>query len=170
MFEISFFGKMEWLFSGGAHNNNDTPDATVTIEKLCDRVRDASLLEDRRGAVQGLRGLSRDWQLQVGTKGMPVFVKVLREDRMDVEITKLTLETLNILCSNKKDDEQKLGSVLTEIFIKDSNNVSLLLDLLSEVDFYVRFNGITLLSTILANVGSALHEGVLTSPLGVSRL
>ena len=55
---------------------------------------------------------------QVGTKGMPCFVKVLQEDRMDAEITKLTLETLNILCSDKKDGNQSLGVSLTEIFIK----------------------------------------------------
>jgi hypothetical protein len=54
---------MEWIFSGGGVQQNQPPDATVTIDKLCDRVRDATLLEDRRSAVQGLRGLSRDWQL-----------------------------------------------------------------------------------------------------------
>jgi hypothetical protein len=55
------------------------------------------------------------------------------------------------------------------VFIQDPSNVALLLDILEEVDFYVRFNCIQLLSTILKNVGSALHEGILKSPLGVSR-
>jgi hypothetical protein len=50
---------------------------------------------------------------------MPVFVKVLKNDRMDVEITKLTLETLHILCSRKgSEDGENLGAMLTEIFIK----------------------------------------------------
>jgi hypothetical protein len=56
------------------------------------------------------------------------------------------------------------------MFVKDSGNVTLLLDILAEVDFYVRFNCIQLLNTLYTNVGNALHEGILTSPLGISRL
>jgi hypothetical protein len=56
---------MEMLYSafGGGSSQKETPDASATIDKLCDRVKDATLLEDRRSAVQGLRGLSREWQL-----------------------------------------------------------------------------------------------------------
>jgi hypothetical protein len=89
---------------------------------------------------------------------------------MDVEIIKLALETLNILCMNNANSKETLGSVLTEMLVKDSANVALLLDILSEVDFYVRFNTIQLLNTLFANVGAGLHEGILTSPLGISRL
>jgi hypothetical protein len=51
------------FFGFGSSSQKETPDATSTIDKLSDRVRDATLLEDRRSAVQGLRGLARDWQL-----------------------------------------------------------------------------------------------------------
>lgn len=34
-----------------------------TIEKLVDQVQNCSLLEDRRAAILGLRGLARDWKL-----------------------------------------------------------------------------------------------------------
>ncbi|KAJ3258466.1 Vesicle-mediated ER to Golgi transport protein [Boothiomyces macroporosus] len=156
---------MEFLFGKA---EKVAPDASSTIDKLCDRVRDSTLLEDRRSAVQGLRGLARDWQVQVGTKGMPALTTVLQNDRMDVEIIKLTLETLNILCSNNGEDE--MGKTLTEIFVKDPQNISLLLDILAEVDFYVRFNCVQLITTLFNNVGNALHEGILTSPLGISRL
>ncbi|KAJ3312992.1 Vesicle-mediated ER to Golgi transport protein [Boothiomyces sp. JEL0838] len=155
---------MEFLFGKA---EKVAPDASSTIDKLCDRVRDSTLLEDRRSAVQGLRGLARDWQVQVGTKGMPALTTVLQNDRMDVEIIKLTLETLNILCSNNEDE---MGKTLTEIFVKDPQNISLLLDILAEVDFYVRFNCVQLITTLFNNVGNALHEGILTSPLGISRL
>ncbi|KAJ3275936.1 Vesicle-mediated ER to Golgi transport protein [Terramyces sp. JEL0728] len=141
---------MDFLFGKA---EKATPDASSTIDKLCDRVRDSTLLEDRRSAVQGLRGLARDWQVN---------------DRMDVEIIKLTLETLNILCSTNGDDD--MGKTLTEIFVKDAQNISLLLDILAEVDFYVRFNCVQLITTLFNNVGNALHEGILTSPLGISRL
>lgn len=37
--------------------------AEETIDKLCDRVINSTLLEDRRAAVLGLKGLSRQYQL-----------------------------------------------------------------------------------------------------------
>jgi hypothetical protein len=48
----------------------------------------------------------------VGTKGMPVFVKTLRTDKMDVEIVKVSLEALNILCT-PDDDSSKDKVVLS---------------------------------------------------------
>lgn len=33
------------------------------VDKLCDRVVNATLLEDRRAAILGLKGLSRQYQL-----------------------------------------------------------------------------------------------------------
>lgn len=55
---------------------------------------------------------------------MPALIGVLKADRMDVEIVKLTLETLNILCSKDGPSSQSgkadedLGSMLAEIFVK----------------------------------------------------
>lgn len=56
---------------------------------------------------------------------MPVLIKVLKTDRMDTEILKLTLETLNVLCGKRDrrpDDPQgqpeDLGGMLSEIFVK----------------------------------------------------
>jgi hypothetical protein len=51
------------FFFGSSSSSDEKKDASFTIDKLCDRVRDADLLEDRRSAVQGLRGLSREFQL-----------------------------------------------------------------------------------------------------------
>jgi hypothetical protein len=48
--------------------------------------------------------------------------------------------------------------------------VVLLLDILAESDFYVRFDCVQLLTTLCTNTGSALREGILTSPVGISRL
>ena len=36
--------------------------ATDTIEKLVDRIQTSAAVEDRRTAVLGLKGLSRDWR------------------------------------------------------------------------------------------------------------
>ncbi|KAJ3336905.1 Vesicle-mediated ER to Golgi transport protein, partial [Kappamyces sp. JEL0680] len=111
---------------------------------------------------------------------MPVLIQVLKSDRMDVEIIKLTLETLNILCHKNSSANpssgatahggEELGGMLSEIFVKDPSNIALLLDILSEVDYYVRFSTVTLLGTLYESVGDSMHEGILTSPLGISRL
>ncbi len=103
----------------------------------------------------------------MGTRGIPIFCNILKTDRMDSEIIKMTLDTLIILCTKKT--PQDLGSTLSEIFIKDPKNVSLLLDILSDSDFYVRFNCLQFLSLLLANVGKNLSDAILTSPTGISR-
>ncbi len=43
------------------------------------------------------------------------------------------------------------GMVFTDIFIKNPDNVTLLLELLAEQEFYVRFNTIKLFTTLLSN-------------------
>ncbi|RKO90358.1 p115 like vesicle tethering protein [Blyttiomyces helicus] len=174
---------MDLLFQGYSALRGDKgapQSGAETVDKLCDRVQHSTLLEDRRAAVQGLKGLARDWKLNVGTKGMPVLIGILRNDRMDVEIIKVALETLDILCTSDKTEKQQpteaksdpndLGVMFTEIYTKDPSNVALLLDILEEVDFYVRFYTVQLLTTLLQNIGTRLQEAILTSPLGISRL
>ncbi len=39
------------------------PDPQATISKLADRLANATFLEDRKAAVLGLKGLSRDYTL-----------------------------------------------------------------------------------------------------------
>lgn len=36
--------------------------ASETIDKLCDRLANGTLAEDRRAALLGLKGMSRDWK------------------------------------------------------------------------------------------------------------
>ena len=36
--------------------------ASDTIDKLCDRLANGTLAEDRRAALLGLKGMSRDWK------------------------------------------------------------------------------------------------------------
>ncbi len=45
-----------------------------------------------------------------------------------------------------------------------------MLDILAEVDFYVRFNSIAFLTTLLQTATQKLQDAILTSPLGISRL
>lgn len=71
--------------------------------------------------------------MEVGAQGMPSLLRVLNQDRSDLEIVNLALEALSeIIC-----EQDQLGEQFTEIFIKDVANVSILLDLI-EVHFAAR--------------------------------
>ncbi|KAI9033537.1 p115 like vesicle tethering protein [Phycomyces nitens] len=146
-------------------------EADETIEKLADCLETATLLEDRRAGVLSLKGLVRDWPEEVGTKSLPGLIKVLHTDYRDADVTKSVLETINVLCTVEHPDvKEDRGYRFTDYFIEDSTNVTLLLDILEEYDFYVRFNTIKLLSTILTNRSKRIQECILTSPMGITRL
>ncbi|ORY01697.1 hypothetical protein K493DRAFT_209243 [Basidiobolus meristosporus CBS 931.73] len=144
--------------------------ASDTIVKLSDRVQTATLIEDRRAAVLGLKGLCREYREEVGANGLPGLIKVLGNDRGDVDIVKATLETLNILCTIHNKDFGDLGFKFTEDFVKESETITFLLECLEEFDFYVRFNTIQLLNTLLQNESDRLQECILAAPMGISRL
>ncbi|XP_066174358.1 general vesicular transport factor p115 isoform X8 [Sylvia atricapilla] len=63
-----------------------------------------------------------------------------------------------------------LGSQFTEIFIKQQENVTLLLTLVEEFDFHVRWPGVKLLTSLLKQQGPQVQQIILVSPMGVSRL
>ncbi|CAO3679777.1 unnamed protein product [Umbelopsis vinacea] len=145
--------------------------ADETIDKLADCVQHATLLEDRRAGVLSLKGLARDWTEKVGDKSLNGLIKVLHEDYKDTDITKAVLETINILCT-VSDKSKASGYALrfTDLFIQDAKNVTVLLDILEEFDFYVRFNTVKLLVTLLFNRSDRIQECILTSPIGITRL
>ncbi|XP_039921187.1 general vesicular transport factor p115 isoform X10 [Hirundo rustica] len=70
--------------------------------------------------------------------------------------------------STKQVDD--LGSQFTEIFIKQQENVTLLLTLVEEFDFHVRWPGVKLLTSLLKQQGPQVQQIILVSPMGVSRL
>ncbi|XP_025742717.1 general vesicular transport factor p115 isoform X1 [Callorhinus ursinus] len=150
-----------------------------TIQKLCDRVASSTLLDDRRNAVRALKSLSKKYRLEVGIQAMEHLIHVLQTDRSDSEIIGYALDTLYNIISNDEEEEVEenstrqsgdLGSQFTEIFIKQQENVTLLLSLLEEFDFHVRWPGVKLLTSLLKQLGPQVQQIILVSPMGVSRL
>nr|XP_045017767.1 general vesicular transport factor p115 isoform X3 [Jaculus jaculus] len=154
-----------------------------TIQKLCDRVASSTLLDDRRNAVRALKSLSKKYRLEVGIQAMEHLIHVLQTDRSDSEIIGYALDTLYNIISNDEEEElddieeenstrqsEDLGSQFTEIFIKQPENVTLLLSLLEEFDFHVRWPGVRLLTSLLKQLGPQVQQIILVSPMGVSRL
>ncbi|XP_049427353.1 general vesicular transport factor p115 isoform X2 [Epinephelus fuscoguttatus] len=173
------------------------PSGAETIQKLCDRVASSTLLEDRRDAVRALKSLSKKYRMEVGTQAMDHLINILQTDRSDSEILGYALDTLyNIICNDEEEEQdavtplpasgkqknvsmpdeaaQKqaddLGAQFTDQFIQDPEHVTLLLTLLEEFDFHVRWPGVKLLTALLKNQGPQVQGIILVSPMGVSRL
>ena len=68
--------KMEMLRSsfasvlGGAENTNAGPSSAETIERLVERLRCATLLEDRRDTCRALKAMSRKFRTEVGVQAL----------------------------------------------------------------------------------------------------
>ncbi|XP_072241048.1 general vesicular transport factor p115 isoform X4 [Leuresthes tenuis] len=155
------------------------PSGAETIQKLCDRVASSTLLEDRRDAVRALKSLSKKYRMEVGTQAMDHLINILQTDRSDSEIVGYALDTLyNIICNDEEEEQDEnaqkqaddLGAQFTEKFIQDPEHITLLLTLLEEFDFHVRWPGVKLLTALLKSQGVQLQGIILVSPMGVSRL
>ncbi|XP_074806489.1 general vesicular transport factor p115 isoform X2 [Natator depressus] len=164
----------------GGQSAGAQPSGAETIQKLCDRVASSTLLDDRRDAVRALKSLSKKYRLEVGFQAMEHLISVLQTDRSDSEIIGYALDTLyNIVSNDLEEEEQEensqkqvddLGRQFTEIFIKQQENVTLLLTFLEEFDFHVRWPGVKLLTSLLKQQGPQVQQIILVSPMGVSRL
>ncbi|KAF9389464.1 hypothetical protein CPB97_011308 [Podila verticillata] len=143
-----------------------------TIDRLCDRIEHATLLEDRRTSVLALKACSRDHKRDIGTRGVKVLCKVLQQDYVDVDICKAVLEILTILCQAdpNQEESQEFAIDMSKAILDDAENVTTLLDILEEYDFYVRFHVVSLLALLVLNDTPRLQECILTSPVGMSRL
>ncbi|XP_072898446.1 general vesicular transport factor p115 isoform X2 [Hemitrygon akajei] len=165
----------------GGQSAGPQPSGADTVQKLCDRVASSTLLDDRRDAVRALKSLSKKYRLEVGSQAMEHLINVLQIDRSDSEIIGYALDTLYNLISNEVEEEEPEENVqksssddlavhFTEIFIKHQENVTLLLSLLEEFDFHVRWPAVKLLTALLKNLGSQVQQIILVSPMGVSRM
>ncbi|XP_067903067.1 general vesicular transport factor p115 isoform X3 [Heterodontus francisci] len=170
----------------GGQSAGPQPSGAETVQKLCDRVASSTLLDDRRDAVRALKALSKKYRLEVGSQAMEHIVNVLQTDRSDSEIIGYALDTLCNLISNDVEEEEPadeseeenaqknnsddLAGQFAEIYIKHQENLTLLLSLLEEFDFHVRWPAVKLLTALLKNQGPQVQQIILVSPMGVSRM
>ncbi|SJM86905.1 related to Intracellular protein transport protein USO1 [Zygosaccharomyces bailii] len=71
--------------------------AEEAIPTLCDRVENATLINDRRSAVLGLKAFSREYRESVVAAGLKPLINTLKRDFVDENSVKAILETLLIL-------------------------------------------------------------------------
>lgn len=120
------------------------PKNSLQVDRLINRVTTSTLLEDRRDACRALKALSKKYRLEVGAHGMEALRQILELDRTDCEIVGYCLDALcNVTSKEIFDEEMELnaavnvnvGEQFTEMFIKNIENVSLVLGFLEEYDF-----------------------------------
>ena len=85
--------------------------ATETIDKYGDRLANATLLEDRRTAIQGLRSLAKEYPASVASKSLRDLISTLTRDSDDVETAQIVLEALLALF-NPNEGSVRLGVII----------------------------------------------------------
>lgn len=172
--------------------------ANETIVKLCDRLLHSTLLEDRRAAVLGLKGFSREYREDVASGGLRGLMDCLHRDVEDLETCRAALETLVILFIKDTDEGQMAqekaryvrqkhkkyaspllmenGPVdgislwLTDQFTQNNDNILALLKLVEGEDFFVKLYALQLLSAIISNRPEKAQECLFGAPAAISVL
>ncbi|XP_009763261.1 golgin candidate 6 [Nicotiana tabacum] len=160
----------------GNENSGSSEDSYV--ERLLDRISNGVLAEDRRAAMLDLQSVvteSRAGQMAFGAMGFPVILSVLKEERDDVEMVRGALETLVGALTPLDHAKGPMNEVQpalmnSDLLSREVDNISLLLSLLSEEDFYVRYYTLQLLTALLTNSPQRLQEAILSIPRGITRL
>lgn len=144
-----------------------------TISVLSGRLSSATLLEDRRAAIQGLRSFAKEYPASVSSGALRSLIGSLGKDGDDVDTVKVVLETLLMLFNPNQDSPEASEEIvlwLADEFTQRQENITLLLDFLETSDFYSRLYSLQLLTAILAARTERTEECIFTAPLGISRL
>lgn len=144
-----------------------------TITTLSGRLTSATLLEDRRAAILGLRSFAKEYPASVASGSLRGLIGSLSKDGEDVDTVKIVFETLLMLFNpnaNSPEASEEIALWLADEFTQRQDNVTLLLDFLETNDFYSRLYSLQLLSAILSSRTERTEECILTAPLGISRL
>ncbi|KAL3652721.1 Golgin candidate 6 [Castilleja foliolosa] len=178
---MDFVSKYQGVVGRVFGNENSNSNEDSYVERLLDRISNGVLAEDRRNAMVELQLVvaeSQSAQLSFGAMGFPVLLGVLKEERDDVEMgmkVRGALETLVSALSpieHGKTSKNEIQPALmnSDLLSREVENISLLLSLLSEEDFYVRYYTLQLLTALLTNSQHRLQEAILTIPRGITRL
>jgi intracellular protein transport protein USO1 len=147
--------------------------ATDTIATLSSRLQSATLLEDRRAAIQGLRSFAKLYPASVASGGLRDLVACLHRDADDLDTIKIVLETiLNLFEPDANSDEasEEITVWLADEFALKQDNITALLDLLENHDLYPRLYSLQILSHVAAARPDRTQDAVFAAPLGVSRV
>ncbi|EMR70976.1 putative intracellular protein transport protein [Eutypa lata UCREL1] len=144
-----------------------------TITVLSGRLSSATLLEDRRAAILGLRSFAKEYPASVSSGALRSLIGSLSNDGEDVDTVKVVLETLLMLFNpNQESPEasEEIALWLADEFTQRQENITLLLDFLETNDFYSRLYSLQLLSAIHSARTDRTEDCIVAAPLGIPRL
>ena len=147
--------------------------ATDTINTLAARLNNATLLEDRRAAILGLRSFAKEYPASVASGALRGLISCLTNDLEDVDTTKVVLETLLMLFNpHEKSPEasEDIALWLADEFTTRQDNIKVLLAMLESGDFYSQLYSLQLLTAIHTARPERTQESILNAALGASRL
>ncbi|XP_024370992.1 golgin candidate 6 isoform X2 [Physcomitrium patens] len=159
-------------------NNYGRDEDDGGVEELLERISNGKLADDRRNAMQELEAAvaeNRAAKLAFGAMGFPILMEVFREDREDLELVRGALETLLHATTTEDIGQEEPGQVQpgivnSELFARESASIALVLSLLDEPDFYVRYHTLQILTALLTNCPERLQDLILSIPQGITRL
>lgn len=159
------------MFSIATQPAKQSVSETITV--LSGRLGSATLLEDRRAAILGLRSFAKDYPASVSSGALRSLIGTLDKDGEDVDTVKVVLETLLMLFSPNEDSPEASDEIalwLADEFTQRQENITLLLKLLDSLDFYGRLYSLQLLGAILSARPERTEECIITAPDGISSL
>lgn len=136
--------------------------AVDTIARLSGRLSPSTLLADRRAAVLSLKGLSKEWKVDVSDHAFVGLLEVLENDaEIDADIGKAVLETLNLLCdvgeAGSSAESKALALRNSDQLLRDETAAQKLFSLLGDANFYVKYAALQFLETLLHNRRQAVQ-------------
>ncbi|GAM89953.1 hypothetical protein ANO11243_079930 [Dothideomycetidae sp. 11243] len=155
--------------------------ATDTINTLSSRLTSATLLEDKRAAILGLRSFAKGFPASVASSSLRDLIACLRDHGSglakdgegDVDTVRSVLETLQMLFNpdeGSPEASEDIGFWLADEFSQRQDNITILLDFLEVQDYYVRINSLQLLTSIASARPERTQQCILQAPLGTTRL
>ncbi|RXG50408.1 hypothetical protein VDGE_30603 [Verticillium dahliae] len=144
-----------------------------TISVLSGRLSSATLLEDRRAAILGLRSFAKDFPATVASGALRSLIGSLSNDGEDVDTVKVVLETLLMLFNPNQDSPEASDEIvlwLADEFTQRQDNITLLLDFLEEADFYSRLYSLQLLTAILSARAERTEDAAVQTPVKAEAL
>lgn len=165
---MSFIGRILPAGGKGSTSPRDERQARQdAVDKLCNRLANAALLEDRRAAAQSLKSVAKHYQVEVGATALPALLKALKRDAEDSELCKNIVEAFIAICAEDVEMRREFG----EILLKDAEMLPILLEgVIVDGTQYVRFTIVQLLVLLQELLPTQLAAAILQCPSGLSNL
>ncbi|KAF0992156.1 hypothetical protein HZS_3682 [Henneguya salminicola] len=170
-----------WIFSSSEQAYELHLDDLEKVEVLCERITSSTLIDDKRKSLLELRTLSKNCKLEVGTRSLDIVLEILNLYHHDRDLSILSLDILgNILkCKIAVSNEDEISHISTkdslsdqfcEILLKNSKNIKILMNLIDNTNFQIRWAVLKLFIT-LSKSQLAQFQSILTEiHFGITRI